>query len=82
MVCSNCKYNIICVQGCLGSQFEHTGELFSAQSQVWKLFEIKYQTIHNIAKKYGLYDIVINMKEMPIERREFIQNVKTKIFND
>ena len=30
----------------------------------------------------GLYDIVINMKEMPIERREFIQNVRTKVFND
>lgn len=80
--CSYCKYNTICVQGCLGSQFEHTGELFSAQPQVCKMFEIKYQTIHNIAKKYGLYDIAINMREMPIERREFIQNVKTKIFND
>ena len=80
--CSNCKYNTICVQGCLGSQFEHTGELFSAQPQVCKMFEVKYQTIHNIAKKYGLYDIAINMREMPIERREFIQNVRTKIFND
>ena len=40
------------------------------------------ENIYNIAKKYGLYDIAINMREMPIERREFIQNVRTKIFND
>lgn len=74
--CSSCKYRTFCLKGCLGSQFETTKELFSPQEQVCKMFEIKYQTIQDIAEKYNLFSLILENPNIPIHRKEFITYVK------
>lgn len=77
--CSNCNIKAICLKGCLGSQYENTGELFGAQDNICELFKTKYKTIHEICEKYGIYDIITNNISIPVERREHINYVKNII---
>jgi radical SAM protein with 4Fe4S-binding SPASM domain len=77
--CSNCNIKAFCLKGCLGSQYENTGELFGAQDNICKLFKTKYRTVHEICEKYGIYDIITNNISIPIERREHINYVKNII---
>lgn len=74
--CTYCKYKTICLKGCLGSQYEHNKELFSSQEEICKMFEVKYQTINEIANHYGVYDFALKALNIPQERREFIRYAK------
>jgi sulfatase maturation enzyme AslB (radical SAM superfamily) len=77
--CSDCNLKAICLKGCLGSQYEHTGELFGAQDNVCNMFKVKYKTIHEICEKYGVYDIITNNISIPVKRREHINYVRKLI---
>lgn len=70
--CGGCRMRAFCLQGCIGSQFEHTSELFAPQDNVCRMFEVKYTTIHEIAEEMGLYDIILNDPLITQERKEFI----------
>lgn len=70
--CGGCKLRAFCLQGCIGSAFENTTELFANQDNVCKMFDVKYTTIHEIAEELGLYDIILNEPLIPQERKEFI----------
>jgi len=75
--CSSCLINAFCIKGCIGSQYEHLGELFSSDERVCKMFFAKYKTIHEIALHYDLYEKVKHDIQIPAERREFIEYART-----
>lgn len=74
--CGGCKYRGFCLQGCLGSQYEETSEIFGFQDKVCEMFKIKYETIHEICEKYKLYDMALNDEYIPSYRKEYVQYVR------
>lgn len=74
--CSDCPINFFCLKGCLGSQYEHTGEMFCPEDEVCEMFRVKYRTIHQIALRYGLYDWLNNNVEISKERRDYVNYVR------
>lgn len=79
--CGGCKYRAFCLQGCLGSQYENTTEIFANQDAVCNMFETKYTTIHEICEKYGLYDIILNNPLVQAGRKEFIKYARNVLRN-
>lgn len=73
MGCNNCEIKHLCMNGCLGSQYEHTKELFASQEPVCKMIKTKYKTIHEIAKHYNIYDIIENTFGLSEEKKEIIK---------
>ena len=74
--CSDCPINFFCLKGCLGSQYEHTNDMFCAQDEICEMYRVKYKTIHEIALRYGLYNwLNLNMK-IGKERRDFVNYVR------
>lgn len=69
--CSNCPINAFCIKGCLGSQYEHTNELFCADERVCDLFYTKFKTIHEIALKYDLYSWLNQNSNFSKEGKDF-----------
>ena len=74
--CTNCELRSFCMKGCLGAQLETNKELFSPIESLCDLFKIKYRTINEIAKYYGVYDIIKNHIKIPLERKEYIENAR------
>lgn len=77
--CSECSIKSICIKGCLGSQYENTGELFGSQENVCNMFKTKYRTIHEICEKYGIYEIANNNILIPDERRRYIEYARQQM---
>lgn len=77
--CTYCKYKTFCAKGCLGSQYEHAKEIFAAQDEICKMYDVKYKTINEIAKEYGVYDFAFNSLEVPPTRKEFLRYAKSII---
>lgn len=75
--CGGCKYSNFCLQGCLGSQFENTGEIFGCEDNVCKMFETKYCTIHEIVERLELYPIILNDPLVPAHRKEYIKYARS-----
>ena len=76
MKCASCPIQSICIKGCLGSQYEHTNELFCAEDTVCDLFYTKYKTIDEIAKRYDLYDWLDKQYTINSNRKEFVHYAK------
>lgn len=65
MQCCICKYNPICMKGCLGSQYEKFGDATIPNPNVCKMLQVKYDTeleffhsiglFHHIFKNYKIY---------------------------
>ena len=75
--CSDCQMKAWCLKGCLGSQYENQGELFSPNENICDLFKVKYTTIHEIAEKYGLYKILYQDPLCPQDRKEFVRHARS-----
>lgn len=71
--CSNCKIKEICLRGCLGSQLETTGELFSPIDSVCNLMYTKMSTLYEIYDYYNFIDIIMKDKDIPRQEKEQIQ---------
>lgn len=56
--CINCKYNAICMKGCLGSQYEKFSDANIAIPSVCKLLQTKYDTIINYFHSIGLFHFI------------------------
>jgi radical SAM protein with 4Fe4S-binding SPASM domain len=56
--CETCPIKYICTKGCLGSQFETTGDMFSPIPTVCKLEHAKISSLISSLKKFDLYDII------------------------
>lgn len=54
--CYNCPIRDFCMKGCLGSQYESSGELFNPIDSVCSLLKERYRAMNAIGEKYGLYD--------------------------
>lgn len=70
--CSVCKIKNICLKGCLGSQLESTGELFSPIDSVCNLFYTKMDTLYDIYNELGFIDIVMNDKDLSYDEKQNI----------
>jgi len=57
-LCENCLLKYMCTGGCLGSQFETTGDLFSPIPTVCLLEHAKVCAIIRAFKRLNLYDII------------------------
>ena len=57
--CSGCKYASMCMFGCLGSQYENSGELFSPIDCVCDLMERKIVVLSKEFRDLGLLDIAL-----------------------
>ena len=60
--CSKCKYAPGCVKGCLGSQYEHSGELFAPIDSVCRLLKRKISVLSREYRDLGLLDIALENK--------------------
>ena len=54
--CENCTIKYLCSKGCMGSQFEINGDMFTPIPTVCKLEHAKIYALLKSLKKYGLYD--------------------------
>ena len=79
--CGGCKIKAFCLQGCLGSAFENTTEIFGVQDPVCEMFKVKYSTIHEIVEEMGLYEIILKNPLVPAERKEFIVYARKLLSN-
>lgn len=79
--CSDCSVKLVCMKGCFGSQYEHNKELFSTQENVCKMQKVKLKTIHEIAEKYGIYDMAKTLFGLSDKRREVIA-YERKVLNE
>ena len=43
------------------------------------MYDVKYKTINEIAKEYGVYDFAFNSLEVPPSRKEFLRYAKSII---
>lgn len=59
-MCEACLIKDLCAGGCLGSQLETTGDLFSPIPTVCRLEHAKIQAMVNTYKKLGLFEIICN----------------------
>lgn len=77
--CADCPIRGFCLKGCLGSQYEHTNELFCAQPNVCDMYYTKYKTINEIAEEYDLYDWVKKSLNFTHQGKEFINYARRTI---
>lgn len=79
--CFNCPINQFCMKGCLGSQFETSGELFHPIESVCKLMITRYKSMNEIAEKFQLYDALqyFNLSPARMQRIEEGRNILCKL---
>lgn len=53
--CQDCKYNLICLKGCLGAQYEKYADISMSIPSVCKMFEKKYNTMINFYHSIGMF---------------------------
>lgn len=69
-VCSICDYNPVCVKGCLGAQFEETGEILMPIPSICNLYKRKADYLIKLYNDYGIIEKAFELK--------LIQNEKQK----
>lgn len=57
-VCAECDFVNNCLQGCFGSQFEDSGEIFLPIPNVCNFFKTKYTHVLELYEKYGIFDFL------------------------
>lgn len=55
-ICGDCFLKEICMKGCLGAQFEYSGDMFLPIPTVCKFFYHKYKKIMELYEEYGIFD--------------------------
>lgn len=55
-VCGDCFLRDICMKGCLGAQFEYSGDMFLPIPTVCKFFYYKYKKLFELYERYGIWD--------------------------
>lgn len=58
MQCCICKYNPVCIKGCLGSQYEKFGDATIPNLNVCKLLQAKYDTEIDFFHSIGLFHYI------------------------
>ena len=55
-VCSICEYNNVCLKGCLGAQFEYSGEMFIPIPSICNLYKRKTDHLIELYNKYNIFE--------------------------
>lgn len=71
-VCSQCKYKTICKQGCLGSQFEDSGEIMMPIPSLCHFFKTKYDYLVDLYHKYDIIKIGYENNYLDKNKHEFL----------
>lgn len=74
--CSECLIKYICLRGCLGSQYETTGEIFMPIDSVCELMFTKMKTLKEIYDHYNMFNIMYKSKVISERRKEEIKIVE------
>ena len=72
--CYKCAYQDFCIGGCIGSQYESTGELFLPIYSVCNLIKAKIDFLIDKYEKMGLF----NIEEVKNKTNKIIEFVKNK----
>lgn len=70
--CCVCDYRDFCIKGCLGSQYEYSGEILQPIPTVCKLEQAKINTLLELYNTYGIIDIAI--------KNQYISNDFVQVF--
>ena len=75
--CVECEINEICIKGCLGSQYETTGDMFTPIPTVCNLEFAKAMTLIQCWLDTGVYDKILEM--VTPQRARQIKNLREKM---
>lgn len=62
-VCKDCLYNILCPKGCLGSQYENSGNMFEPCNTVCDMYKAKIDFLINKYSELGVFDCLAKFPE-------------------
>lgn len=71
--CDTCLYNIYCMKGCFGSQFENVGDPFMPIEGICKLYQTKWKFLVNLYNDLGVLDYLRNNTKTGNEAWERVQ---------
>lgn len=74
-VCATCWARPFCIKGCLGSQFEHSGEIFLPNKQVCKLQKIKISCLLKLLTETKVLQTAINNGYLEEEELNDFKNI-------
>ncbi len=79
-LCESCPLKYLCSGGCLGSQFETTGDLFSPIPTVCQLEHAKIYAMVKAYKRLGIYNkIYLRLNEDKKNSLDFLDEIMEKI---
>ncbi len=70
--CETCIISSLCPSGCLGSQLEVTGDMFTPIPTVCKLYHAKIKTLISVFKDLGIYEGILDSIN-PVKRKALIE---------
>ena len=73
--CNVCPLNKICIKGCLGAQFESSGELFMPNATVCNLLKAKYYTLLNEYNNLGVLKELKTSNYISVEQFNTIEQI-------
>lgn len=80
--CATCIYAKVCDKGCLGAQFESTGELFQPALTVCRLFKAWYNHLVLLYKDTGVYDAAYSMRLIKPEQASYLDAILDAAIKD
>lgn len=78
--CNSCMYKHLCIKGCLGAQYEYSGEVLMPIPSVCALEQVKINTLLKEYNKIGILDCAL--KNNYIQNKEFENFIKQYKNND
>ena len=76
--CFSCIYNPYCVKGCLGAQYEASGELFMPALSVCELLKSKYNYLLYLYKSSGVLDSAIRQGLLSDQDLQYMNSILEK----
>ena len=77
--CFNCDHRMVCMRGCLGAQYESSGELFLPIDSVCNLFCRKGDFIVKLLFESGVLQCAIENNFLDEPRKEYYLNICRKL---
>lgn len=80
--CGSCHYNKLCMNGCLGSQYENSGEIFFPCDTVCNLFIEKSNFLIDKYESMGLFEVIENPSNYEPSYQQIVKDfliIKDKI---
>lgn len=83
--CHSCNYELVCMKGCLGAQYEYSGELFNPIPAVCKLEQVKTDTLLELYNSYGVLKEAIDndyIEDKKFEQWLILQSKEKGLYNE